>query len=79
MDRIQAFYRIAFWQVVFMLGVLIDEYLKEGYFFKLSDLWKIGLTHEQIFIVLLATLVLNLTYILKSEIKKIGERRNENS
>jgi hypothetical protein len=33
--------------------VLVDEAVKEGYVMKLSDLWAVPLTHEQIFVIFL--------------------------
>ena len=33
--------------------VLADEAVKEGYVMKLSDLWAVPLTHEQLFLIFL--------------------------
>ena len=33
--------------------VLVDEAVKEGYVMKLSDLWAVPFTHEQIFVIFL--------------------------
>ncbi|MEM4189322.1 MAG: hypothetical protein QW544_02240 [Candidatus Caldarchaeum sp.] len=32
--------------------VLVDEALKEGYIFKVSDVWSPWITHEKIFLIL---------------------------
>jgi fructose 1,6-bisphosphatase len=35
-------------------GLLVDEYMKEGYVFDVVDVFRAPLTHEQLFIVFLA-------------------------
>jgi fructose 1,6-bisphosphatase len=35
-------------------GLLVDEYVKEGYVFDVADVFRSPLTHEQLFIVFLA-------------------------
>jgi Ni,Fe-hydrogenase I cytochrome b subunit len=48
--------RIITWIMIVLAGVLIDEYLKEGYLFNPNDLIKIA-THENIVLILLLILV----------------------
>jgi len=43
--------------------LLLDEYVKEGYFFKIEDVVNGSITHEKIIVGLLITLILT---ILKS-------------
>jgi hypothetical protein len=35
-------------------GLLVDEYVKEGYVFDVADVFRAPLTHEQLFLVFLA-------------------------
>lgn len=49
--------RIELWLLLAIVGLLLDEYLKEGYIFDPSDMLK-PLTHENIAIILLIVLVL---------------------
>jgi hypothetical protein len=48
--------RIITWIMIVLAGVLIDEYIKEGYLFNPNDIVKIA-THENIVLILLLTLV----------------------
>jgi len=49
--------RIVLWLLLSILGLLIDEYLKEGYIFDVSDVLK-PLTHENIIVILLGILLI---------------------
>lgn len=44
--------RLNFWVFLGIVGVLIDEYIKEGYLLKFSDILAPFITHEQILVVL---------------------------
>jgi len=57
--------RIHWWYAWFIVLVLVDEYIKEGYLIKLSDFLK-PLTHENL--LLLATL----TYIIMNILGYLG-------
>ena len=50
--------RLGLWLLAGALLTLIDEYLKEGYLFKPSDLVATPLTHEQFFTALLILSIL---------------------
>jgi hypothetical protein len=52
--------------VVITVFILIHEYIKEGYFFKLSDIIKFP-THESIILLITATLI---THKIMSRMKK---------
>ena len=53
--------------------VLIDEYIKEGYWFSTSDVTKIG-THESIIVMLLTYSLASFNYwLLKSRRKNGGD------
>jgi len=63
--------RMHFWYIWFIVLVLVDEYIKEGYFVKPSDFLK-PLTHENL--LLLGTL----TYIIINIVKYIrGEKQGD--
>ena len=49
--------RTEFWLIWITIGLLIDEYIKEGYWFKIEDVWNTHITHEKIIVVLLITLI----------------------
>jgi len=51
----RVFQRLEFWIIWIVLGLLIDEYIKEGYWFKLSDIF-IPFSHEFIIAILLVFL-----------------------
>jgi hypothetical protein len=53
--------RIITWIMIVLAGVLIDEYLKEGYLFNPNDLIKIA-THENIVLILLLVLIVTVLY-----------------
>lgn len=60
------------WALILVpLYVLIDEYIKEGYFFKSSDVENERITHEKIFIV---TLIASFLTIVRD---KVLRRRRE--
>jgi Ni,Fe-hydrogenase I cytochrome b subunit len=48
--------RIITWIIIVLLGVFVDEYVKEGYIFNPNDIVKIA-THENIVLILLLILV----------------------
>ena len=50
--------RAEFWLILWLLGILGDEYIKEGYFFNFAEIIEGGFTHEKIFVVSLAALVI---------------------
>ena len=50
--------RAEFWLILWLLGILGDEYIKEGYFFNFAEIFEGGFTHEKMFIVSLAALVI---------------------
>lgn len=54
--------RIEFWLILSIIGVLIDEFIKEGYFFKLVDLVTLEVTHEKI---LLGLVILFIGWVVK--------------
>lgn len=49
--------RLTFWLIFIICGLLADEYIKEGYLFKVSDVF-IPCTHENIIVLLLIILFL---------------------
>jgi hypothetical protein len=53
--------RIITWIMIVLAGVLIDEYIKEGYLFNPNDLIKIA-THENIVLILLLVLIVTVLY-----------------
>jgi len=50
--------RLTVWLIFLSIMVLIDEYIKEGYFFNWLDLFTYAVTHEKIFIALLIALII---------------------
>lgn len=58
--------RLKMWTVLIIIGILLDEYLKEGYIFNPKDL-ATPLSHEQLII----TIVL-IRLVLNKLIKKFG-------
>ena len=56
--------------IFFNAWLLIDEYIKEGYFFKPDEIL-VPVTHENImFVVSLATLIINVIYAVIRRVKK---------
>jgi len=53
--------RLPIWLIGFIILLFIDEYIKEGYLFKLSDIFK-PLTHENIIIIIVTILITTLLY-----------------
>lgn len=60
--KVKLLKRITAWIVIVISGVIVDEYIKEGYLFDPSDLVKWG-THENIVMVLASALICILLYI----------------
>ncbi len=50
--------RTEFWIIWLILGLLIDEYIKEGYLFKAEDIYNTNITHEKIIVFLVILLVM---------------------
>jgi len=50
--------RTEFWITWITIGLLIDEYIKEGYLFKIEDVFNTNITHEKIIIFLLIVLAI---------------------
>ena len=66
--------RIHFWYIWFIVLVLVDEYIKEGYFIKLSDFLK-PLTHENLLLIgTLIYIIINIVKYIRGE--KQGDRNN---
>lgn len=60
--------RVNLWLAAFAVCLLLDEYLKEGYFFDPSDLSKKPVSHEHLVVASLVLLAANvLRKILKSK------------
>jgi hypothetical protein len=53
--------RIITWIIIVLLGVFVDEYVKEGYIFNPNDIVKIA-THENIVLILLLVLIVTVLY-----------------
>lgn len=53
----KVFTRLWFWLVWAVIGLLIDEYIKEGYLFKLEDIFNANITHEKIIVSLIILLI----------------------
>jgi hypothetical protein len=49
--------RIELWLVAFLFFILADELVKEGYLFKIVDLFTLEFTHEKLFVAVLVALV----------------------
>lgn len=64
--------RTWFWIVWAIVGVLVDEYIKEGYLFKISDVFSNNITHEKI-IVILFTMLLLYSIIIKYRAKTVDK------
>ena len=54
--------RIEFWLLFLILGILVDEYIKEGYFFKIEDIFNLMFTHEKIIVILSIILATTIVY-----------------
>lgn len=59
--------RSELWLCLFILGALADEYIKEGYIFKLEDVYNLMFTHEKL--IVLAIVLLATTTIYRHKIK----------
>jgi len=44
--------RIEFWLLFLIVGILIDELIKEGYPFRFEDLFNLIFTHEKIIVII---------------------------
>jgi len=53
--------RLPIWLIGFLILLFIDEYIKEGYLFKPSDIFK-PLTHENIIVIITIALIITLIY-----------------
>ena len=42
------------WLVGFLILLFFDEFIKEGYFFKVSDIYNLNITHEKIILFVVA-------------------------
>ena len=49
--------RVIVWLVGLVILLLVDEYIKEGYLFKLSDILCLG-SHENIIMILITVLII---------------------
>ncbi|RLG82037.1 MAG: hypothetical protein DRO40_08610 [Thermoprotei archaeon] len=49
--------RTEFWITWITIGLLIDEYIKEGYLFKIEDVFNANITHEKIIVLLIVLLI----------------------
>lgn len=63
--------RTEFWLIWIIVGLLIDEYIKEGYWFKIEDVFNANITHEKIIVFLIIILVV----ILTERIRSVGRAR----
>jgi len=52
--------RVIVFLSIMILWLLIDEYIKEGYFFKIEDMVNGNITHEKIIVGLLIVLILTI-------------------
>ena len=64
-------YRLWFWIIWAIVGLLIDEYIKEGYIFRIEDIYNPNFTHEKIIITLLIILIITLV----KRIRSVGRAR----
>lgn len=48
--------RLKLWLIGLTILLLIDEYIKEGYLFKIEDVWNTNITHEKIILLLVIIL-----------------------
>jgi len=69
MNKPKTLKRLMLWNIGLMILLLVDEYIKEGYFIKMSDFLK-PLTHENLFSVGLAFLCLIISIYLKEKKKE---------
>jgi len=67
MDIVKVIKRLIAWDIVLVIMLLVDEYIKEGYLIKIDDFIK-PLTHENILSILITTLII-LIVLLKREKK----------
>jgi len=68
MDVVKAIKRLIAWDIVLVIMLLVDEYIKEGYLIKIDDFIK-PFTHENILSILITTLII-LIVLLKREKKE---------
>jgi len=54
--------RIRVWLIALLALILVDEVVKEGYLFKFEDLFTLEFTHEKLFAVVAAILVVYEVY-----------------
>ena len=64
-------HRLWFWIIWAIVGLLIDEHIKEGYWFKVEDVFNNHITHEKIIITLLIILIITLV----KRIRSVGRAR----
>ncbi len=55
-----------FWVFWFIIGTIVDEWVKEGYLFKPPEIWSPEVTHEKIVICMILLLV---SLLLKNRIR----------
>jgi len=68
MDIVKVIKRLIVWDIVLVIMLLVDEYIKEGYLIKIDDFIK-PFTHENILSILITTLII-LIVLLKREKKE---------
>ena len=66
----KVFKRLWFWIIWAIIGLLVDEYIKEGYLFKAEDIFNNHITHEKIILLL----ILALAYMLFVKNRLIPEK-----
>ena len=66
------FKRLWFWIIWAIVGLLIDEYIKEGYWFKVEDVFNNHITHEKIIIILI--IILCYSIIMKYKARTIDRK-----
>jgi len=65
-------YRLWFWIIWITIGIIIDEYIKEGYLFRVEDIYNPNFTHEKIIIILL--IILCYSIIIKYKARTIDRK-----
>ena len=66
------FKRLWFWIIWAIVGLLVDEYIKEGYLFRVEDIYNPNFTHEKIIIILL--IILCYSIIMKYKARTVDRK-----
>ena len=65
-------YRLWFWMIWAIVGLLVDEYIKECYLFRVEDIYNPNFTHEKIIIILL--IILCYSIIMKYKARTVDRK-----